>query len=91
MLSEVGLVLNGEVRDVFFHRGSKLLWRKTNACEVVDTATEFCVVCIQEINGGLNAVINVDHWKEGLGLEEALVVTVLKGFKKDFYPEIKTY
>jgi hypothetical protein len=32
----------------------------------------------------LDAVVDVDHGKEGLGLEETLVVTLLEGFKEDF-------
>ena len=60
-----------------------MLRREADTSEVVHSASQLSVVSIQEINGSLNAVIDVNHGKEGLGIKEALIVTVLEGLKED--------
>ena len=84
LLSEVRPVLDSEVGDELFHRSSKLLRRETDACKVVHSTPQLSVIGIQKIHSCLDAVINVDHRKEGLRLKETLVVTIFKSFEEDF-------
>jgi hypothetical protein len=64
-----------------------LLWAEADASKVIYSAGKLLSVCVQEVYGCLDAVIDVDHRKEGLGLKEALVFSVLEGLKEDFYCE----
>ena len=61
-----------------------MLRGETDACKVVNSTLQLVIVSVQKIDGGLDAVIDVDHGKECLGLEEALVVPIFKGLKEDF-------
>ena len=84
-LSEVGRILNGEVRDVLLNCCRNLLRREAYAGEVIHTASQLGIVCVQEVNGSLDAVVYVDHGEESLRLQEALVVSIFKGLEEDFY------
>ena len=83
-LSEVGCILYGEVGDVLLDCGRNLLWGEADAGEVIDTASQLGIVCVQEVDSCLDAVVDVDHGEEGLRLKEALVVSIFKGLEEDF-------
>ncbi|TNV80193.1 hypothetical protein FGO68_gene99 [Halteria grandinella] len=82
-LSEVGRVLYLEVGDALFNRGGDLLWAEADTSQVVHSASQLLSVCVEEVNGGLDAVVDVDHGQEGLGLQEALVLAMLQGLEED--------
>ena len=84
-LSEIGRILNSEVRDVLLNSGGQLLRGEADASQVVHTTLQFCVVSIQKVHGGLDAIIDVNHGEESLGLKEALVVSIFKGLEEDLY------
>jgi hypothetical protein len=48
-------------------------------------AMEEIVVCVEQVYCSLNAIVNINHGKEGFGLQEALVETILKSLEEDFY------
>jgi len=60
-----------------------LFGTEANTSQVINSAGQLLSVCVQEVNCGLDAIIDIDHGQEGLGLQEALVFAMLKGFEED--------
>ncbi len=63
---------------LLFDSCGELLRREADAGDVVDSAVELRLVCVQQIHSGCDAVVDVDHGQEGLGLQEAVIVTIFK-------------
>lgn len=62
-----------------------MLRAEADASQVINSAGQLLSVCVQEVNGGLDAVVDVDHGQEGLRLQEALVLAMLEGLEEDLY------
>lgn len=82
-LSEIGLIVHLELWHHLLDGGSQLLRVKGNTCHVINLALELCLISLHELDGTLDAIVYVDHWKSGLGSEPAFVVLLFKSMEED--------
>lgn len=83
LLPEVGFVVDLEAGNDLLDSGGELLGVEGDACHVVDFSLKLGAVCLEELYGGGDAVVDVDHGEGGLGSEPALVVVLLESVEED--------
>lgn len=83
LLTEVWLICNAELWHHLLDRCTELLWVERNPSHVVHLSLEFASICLKELNGTLDAVVDVYHWKVGLRPQPALILAFLKSCEED--------